>query len=64
MSEPVSTSAPFDERRLAAIVFTDVVGYSARMQRDEVAPIATVRAGTPVAVKLRPFAVLVLEFTP
>ena len=31
---------------------------------DAPAPIATVRAGPPVAVKLRPFAVLVLEFTP
>jgi adenylate cyclase len=33
---------PDGERRLAAIVFSDVVGYSARMQRDEAATIALV----------------------
>ena len=40
------TDAPpsVSERRLAAIVFTDVVGYSARMQRDEVATMALVHA--------------------
>ena len=32
------------ERRLAAIVFTDVAGYSARMQRDETGTMALVRA--------------------
>jgi len=31
-------------RRLAAIVFTDVAGYPARMQRDETGTLALVRA--------------------
>lgn len=31
---PLSSSAP-DQRLLAAVVFTDVVGFSARMQKDE-----------------------------
>jgi TolB-like protein/class 3 adenylate cyclase/Tfp pilus assembly protein PilF len=35
---------PLDRPRLAAVVFTDVVGYSARMQRDEAATIALVQA--------------------
>jgi TolB-like protein/class 3 adenylate cyclase/Flp pilus assembly protein TadD len=35
-------SAPEGERRLAAIVFSDVVGYSARMQRDETGTMALV----------------------
>ncbi len=33
---------PLDRPRLAAVVFTDVVGYSARMQRDEVGTISAV----------------------
>jgi TolB-like protein/class 3 adenylate cyclase len=38
-----STDVPTNgERRLAAIVFSDVVGYSARMQRDETATMALV----------------------
>ena len=43
-SEPAMTSRSPYERKLAAIVFTDVVGYSARMQRDESATLALVRA--------------------
>ena len=35
---------PDHERRLAAIVFTDVVGYSALMQRDETGTMALVQA--------------------
>lgn len=34
---------PLERPRLAAVVFTDVVGYSARMQRDEAATIAAVQ---------------------
>jgi adenylate cyclase len=38
-----STGIPLNsDRRLAAIVFSDVVGYSARMQRDETATMALV----------------------
>ena len=37
-------SAPDGERRLAAIVFSDVVGYTARMQRDETGTMALVGA--------------------
>ena len=37
------SDAGANERRLAAIVFTDVVGYSARMQRDETGTMALVR---------------------
>jgi TolB-like protein/class 3 adenylate cyclase/Flp pilus assembly protein TadD len=37
-------SPPGGERRLAAIVFSDVVGYSARMQRDEAVTMALVGA--------------------
>jgi len=37
-------SAPEGDRRLAAIVFSDVVGYSARMQRDETGTLALVGA--------------------
>ena len=45
MSETQSPSPPAPERpRLAAIVFTDVVGYSARMQRDEAGTLALVKA--------------------
>jgi len=40
---PQTTSA-HEQRRLAAIVFTDVAGYSARMQRDETGTLALVRA--------------------
>ncbi|HWA10770.1 MAG TPA: adenylate/guanylate cyclase domain-containing protein [Opitutaceae bacterium] len=36
------TAAP--ARRLAAVLFTDVVGYSSRMQRDEIGTMALVRA--------------------
>ncbi|MBS0662429.1 MAG: tetratricopeptide repeat protein [Verrucomicrobia bacterium] len=37
-------SAPLSEsRRLAAVMFTDVAGYSVRMQRDEVGTLALVR---------------------
>jgi class 3 adenylate cyclase/tetratricopeptide (TPR) repeat protein len=43
MDEPHNPTAN-DGRRLAAIVFTDVVGYSARMQRDETGTIALVQA--------------------
>lgn len=41
MSEPAETKK---SRRLAAIVFTDVVGYSARMQVDEPGTLALVHA--------------------
>lgn len=37
------SDAGANERRLTAIVFTDVVGYSARMQRDETGTMALVR---------------------
>jgi adenylate cyclase len=43
----MSTLAPTlttEKRQLAAVVFTDVVGYSARMQRDEASTIAMVEA--------------------
>jgi TolB-like protein len=43
MSEFTLTPTP-EKRRLAAVVFTDVVGYSARMQRDETDTIAKVEA--------------------
>jgi len=43
MSE-LAPSHAADKRRLAAVVFTDVVGYSTRMQRDERATIAAVQA--------------------
>jgi TolB-like protein/class 3 adenylate cyclase len=39
-----SASSDPVERRLAAIVFSDVVGYSARTQRDETGTLALVRA--------------------
>jgi len=38
------SKAQANERRLAVILFTDVVGYSARMQRDETGTLALVRA--------------------
>lgn len=37
-------SPPPEKRRLAAVVFTDVVGYSSRMQRNEAATISGVEA--------------------
>jgi len=43
MSEFTLSPTP-ENRRLAAVVFTDVVGYSARMQRDETGTIALVEA--------------------
>jgi adenylate cyclase len=43
MTDGAFTSAPLGTRRLAAIVFTDVVGYSARTQRDEHGTLALVR---------------------
>ncbi len=39
-----TTSPPPQKRRLAAVVFTDVVGYSARMQRNEATTISGVEA--------------------
>lgn len=44
MSEESRNESPPGERRLAAIVFTDVVGYSARMQRDETGTMALAKA--------------------
>ncbi|HVT73892.1 MAG TPA: adenylate/guanylate cyclase domain-containing protein [Lacunisphaera sp.] len=44
MNEGTRETAASGERRLAAIVFTDVAGYSARMQRDEAGTLALVRA--------------------
>ncbi len=44
MHEPQPQKMVGAERRLAAIIFTDVVGYSARMQRDEPGTLALVRA--------------------
>jgi len=43
MSDPLPSPPP-QQRRLAAVVFTDVVGYSARMERDEAATISGVEA--------------------
>lgn len=43
MRNPPDLDPSVGERRLAAIVFTDVVGYSARMQRDEAGTLALVR---------------------
>jgi TolB-like protein/class 3 adenylate cyclase/Tfp pilus assembly protein PilF len=44
MSASFSGGSPNSQRRLAAIVFTDIVGYSARMQRDEHGTLAAVQA--------------------
>jgi class 3 adenylate cyclase/tetratricopeptide (TPR) repeat protein len=44
MSDTPPPRPALEERRLAAIMFTDVVGYSARMQRDETGTLALVRA--------------------
>ncbi len=44
MSDSADPSRSVSERRLAAIVFTDVVGYSARMQQDEAGTMALVAA--------------------
>lgn len=35
MGEPVAVSAPTEHRKLAAIMFTDMVGYSALSRRNE-----------------------------
>ena len=43
LAEP-APKTPVEAPRLAAVVFTDVVGYSARMQRDEVGTISAVHA--------------------
>lgn len=43
MSDSIPSPPP-EKRRLAAVVFTDVVGYSKRMQRDERATITAVQA--------------------
>jgi STE24 endopeptidase len=43
MGDPTQPQSP-EKRRLAAVVFTDVVGYSARMQQDEESTIAGVDA--------------------
>jgi class 3 adenylate cyclase len=43
VNEPVA-GEPLERPRLAAVVFTDVVGYSSRMQRDEQGTIAAVHA--------------------
>ena len=40
----LTPSPPPENRRLAAVVFTDVVGYSARMQRDEATTISEAEA--------------------
>jgi adenylate cyclase len=40
----MSDAAPMPERRLAAVLFSDVVGYSARMQKDEAGTMALVAA--------------------
>ena len=42
--DDIVASEPLERPRLAAVVFTDVVGYSARMQRDEAGTIAAVDA--------------------
>ena len=46
VSEPMALAGgePLERPRLAAVVFTDVVGYSSRMQRDEPGTIAAVQA--------------------
>ena len=41
---PLTGGEPLERPRLAAVVFTDVVGYSSRMQRDEPGTIAAVQA--------------------
>jgi adenylate cyclase len=43
MSEEPKANFPEEGRRLAAIVFTDIAGYSALMQRDETGTMALVR---------------------
>lgn len=43
MSDTTTSPGSASERRLAAIIFTDVVDYSARMQRDETGTMALVR---------------------
>lgn len=44
LSPRSSTMSPINQRQLAAVVFTDVVGYSERMQRAETATMALVAA--------------------
>jgi len=44
VSQPMPVGEPIERPRLAAVVFTDVVGYSSRMQRDETGTIAAVHA--------------------
>lgn len=41
---PIASAESLGRSRLAAVIFTDVVGYSERMGRDEVATIAAVHA--------------------
>lgn len=43
-NSPRSEPAPLERARLAAVVFTDVVSYSARMQKDEASTISAVHA--------------------
>ena len=55
------------ERRLAAILFTDVVGYTALMERDEAAVPAVGGALSPSAASLMRSGgatTIVFEFTP
>ncbi len=44
LESPVEGNTTFGGRRLAAIVFTDAVGYSARMQADEASTLALVQS--------------------
>jgi TolB-like protein/class 3 adenylate cyclase/Tfp pilus assembly protein PilF len=44
LGNPAEGATAFGGRRLAAIVFTDVVGYSARMQTDEASTLALVQS--------------------
>ncbi len=44
LGDPADGATSFGGRRLAAIVFTDVVGYSARMQVDEASTLALVQS--------------------
>jgi class 3 adenylate cyclase/tetratricopeptide (TPR) repeat protein len=43
MREDPSTNSPIENRRLTAIVFTDVAGFSARVQQDEIGTLVLVR---------------------
>ena len=53
---PAEGATAFGGRRLAAIVFTDVVGYSARMQTDEASTLTSVAPTHAAAVTRRPTA--------